>query len=289
MKVLVSDKIYEPCLEDFKAKGIEVDYEPEITAAALEGKIKDYDALIVRSRTKVTKEIIEAAANLKIIGRVGSGLDNIEIAAAEAKKIKVVNAGDANAQAVAEHTVGLILASLRNYKKAFKSMDEGQWLKNELSGQELGGKMVGILGFGHIGQRVGKILEGFGVKLLVYKRGESLEDFFGKADIITVHLPLNEETTGMISAKVLSRMRPGTIFINTSRGEIVEEEALIQLIKLGKIKAGLDVFSTEPLPENNQFRQRENLIITPHLGASTKEAGKRASEAVVEEVIKELI
>jgi D-3-phosphoglycerate dehydrogenase len=286
MKVLIADKIAEPALEDLKQGGVLVDYLPEISPEELLSKIPAYDGLIVRSRSKVTQVVVEAGQKLKIVGRIGSGLDNIDLPACESKKIRVVNVPDGNSQAVAEHTIGLMIALLRHYPKAFSSMKQGLWLKSELSGSELAGKTVGILGYGHIGKRVGKILEAIGAKVVAFKRGQSLDEFFKSSDVVTVHLPLTPETKGMISGKLLKQMKPTSYLVNASRGEIIAEPALIKLIKEGKIAgAALDVFSVEPLPENSELRKLDNIILTPHLGASTKEALVKASAAVVKEFL----
>lgn len=286
MKILISDKIAEIALDELKKAKADFNYQPEIEPDELVKQIFEYEGLIVRSRSKVTAKVIKAGKNLKLIGRVGSGLDNIDVKACEKKKIKVVNAADANSQAVAEHTLGLMVALLRNYPKAFSSMQQGLWLKPELSGTEISGKTVGILGHGHIGQRVDKILTAIGAKVVVYQRGEPLEDFFQIADIITIHLPLTEETKGIVSRKLLNLMKPKSYLINISRGEIIDEAALIQLIKAEKISgAALDVFTQEPLATDSELRKLSKIILTPHIGASTKEALIRASLAVVKEFI----
>lgn len=286
MRVLIADKIAEPALSELKQGGVQVDYRPEISPEELLAEISGYDGLIVRSRSKVTKAVIDAGKKLKIVGRVGSGLDNIDVKACQQKKIKVVNAPDGNSQAVAEHTIGLMIALLRNYAKALSSMTAGQWLKSELSGSELAGKTVGILGYGHIGKKVGKILEAIGARVLTFERGGSLEAIFKTADIITVHLPLTDETRGMVSAALMNLMKPKSYLINTSRGEIIDEAALIELLKAGKIGgAALDVFTTEPLAADSELRKLDRIILTPHIGASTKEALTKASSAVVKEFL----
>lgn len=287
MKILISDKIDESALKYLTEAKIEFDYLLEIEADKLLSVIDRYDGLIVRSRSKVTAAVIDAGKNLKIIGRVGSGLDNIDINAAELRQIKVVNAADANSQAVAEHTLGLMMALLRNYKKAFRSMTDGLWLKKDLSGQEIMGKTVGILGYGNIGQKVEKLLLAFGAQVAIYKQGEDLNKFVSGIDILTVHLPLNDETKRIVSRKILESMKPEAYLINTSRGEIIDEQALVQLIKANKIKgAALDVFIQEPLSGESELRHLENIILTPHIGASTKAALTRASLAIIKEFAK---
>jgi D-3-phosphoglycerate dehydrogenase / 2-oxoglutarate reductase len=289
MKVLISDKINEKSIDAFKHAGIEFDYNPDMTAYELESSISKYDALIVRSRTKVTSEIINRAEKLKIIGRVGSGVDTIDMAMAKAKEIVVVNAPDANSQAVAEHTVGLMLSILRKYRMAFLSMKEGLWLKKELSGAELFGKTVGIYGYGRIGQIVEKIVKAFGAEVLYYSRhykNTEPNDLFAKSDIVTVHVPLTKETKGIINHTLLSKMKPSASFINTSRGEVVVEDDLYRILSEKRIvSAALDVFWIEPLPVDSKWRKLDNCLLTPHIAASTKEASIRGSDSVIYDVI----
>lgn len=289
MKVLIADRLDEKALSFFEEKNIAVDYKPEITPEALLAIIPSYDALIVRSRTKVTKEIIGKGSTLKIIGRAGSGVDNIDVKTAQEKNIIVVNAPDANAQAVAEHTIGLILSLLRTYPKAFSSMREGLWLKKELKGSELSGKTVGIVGHGHIGKRVETSVKAFGAQTLILSRSthtSSLSDIFSQSDIITLHIALTPETKGMITKELLEKMKSTAYFINTSRGEIVDENALYEIIFSGKIAGtALDVFWEEPLPSDSKWRKLPNVILTPHIGAATHEALKRASLTVAEDIV----
>lgn len=292
MKVLVSDKINEQSLALLKDKGINYDYLPEITPGELRTSIVNYSALIVRSRTKVTKDIIKAGVNLKVIGRVGSGVDNIDMEAVRKRKITVVNAPAANSQAVAELTISLMLNLLRKLDKAHSSMREGLWLKKELAGQELNGKTVGIIGYGNIGQKVQRLVEAFGANVLFYSRSRNnctLEELFQKSDIITVHLALTPETRRIIDKKLLSLMKPTAYIINTARGEIIDEESLFAMLNSKKIAgAALDVFTQEPLSPDSRWRKLDNCILTPHIGASTKEALKRASLTVVEDIVKVL-
>ncbi len=289
MKVLISDKISESVLSIFQLKNIEYDYLPEITPADLLLKIKDYQALIVRSRTKVTKEIIDTGQNLKIIGRVGTGVDNIDVAICKQRKIPVVNAPDANSQAVAELTIGLMLSLLRHIPKAVNSMKEGLWLKKELGGSELAGKTVGIIGYGHIGKKIELLVKAFGAHPLIYSRSfqtSTLDHLFEVSDFVTLHLTLTPKTKGLVDSKLLGMMKPTAYLINVSRGEIIDEEALYDIFDKDKIAgAALDVFWQEPLPVDSLWRKLDNVILTPHLGASTKEALKKGTETVVGDVI----
>lgn len=292
MKVLISDKLDEKALSLFEEKNITFDYKPEITPEELLTSIPFYEGLIVRSRTKVTKEIIEQGKNLKVIGRAGSGVDNIDMLTIQEKHISVVNTPNANAQAAAEHTIGLMLSLLRSYPQAFSSMREGQWLKKELKGSELSGKTVGIIGYGHIGKKGEQLLKAFGCQISVFSKSYktiAIEDLFRSSDIITIHLTLTDETRGMVTGRLLALMKKTAYFVNTSRGEIVDENALYQIISSGKIAGvALDVFHTEPLPADSKWRKEKNVILTPHIGASTSEALVRATKTVIEDVLRVL-
>ncbi len=290
MKLLISDKISKNALDLLKDNKIDFDYSPDISPEELLKVIANYQGLVVRSRTKVTKEVIFSGKKLQVIGRVGTGVDNIEVETAKKKGIIVVNAPDANSEAVAELTLGLILALLRHIPKAASSMKEGLWLKKELGGRELSGKTVGIVGYGHIGKKVECLARAFGARPLIFSRSfqtVSLEELFAKSDIVTLHTALTPETKGMINKDLLSLMKPTAILINTARGEIIDEKALYKILFERRIAgAALDVFSEEPLPIDSPYRKLDNVILTPHIGAATKEALERASKAVIEDVIK---
>lgn len=289
MKVLISDKIHDSALKYLSEHKIEVSYQPEITMENLLSEIPQYEGLIVRSRTKVTVEVIENGKSLKIIGRVGSGVDNIDIEASRKRKITVINAPDANSQAVAEHTLGLAIALLRNYPKAFASMKNGLWLKKELSGSEIEGKSVGILGYGHIGKKVERFFKAFGAATQVYSRSyqtASLPQLFQNSDLITIHLALTADTKKLVGDKLLSLMKPNAYLINTSRGEIIDENVLYAILNGNKIAgAALDVYGSEPLPSDSKWRKLDNVILTPHIGASTREALTKASICVVRDIV----
>lgn len=292
MQVLISDKIADSSFSIFKDNNIEFDYSPEITPVQLKNKITDYDALIVRSRTKVTQEIIDNGKSLKVIGRAGSGVDNIDTDVCKSKGIIIVNAPDANSQAVAEHAVGLMLALLRHYSKAFSSMRDGLWLKKELGGSELCGKTIGILGYGHIGKKVETLVRAFGAHPLIFSRSHKTVEFkelFEKSDIVSIHLSLNKDTKGCVTKWLLGLMKPSAILVNTSRGEIIDEEALYKALIDKKIAgAALDVYSQEPLPVDSPFRKLDNCLLTPHIGAATRQALEKASITVAEDVVRVL-
>lgn len=288
-RILICDKVDQKSLDSL-SKSVSFVYQPEITPENLLKSIPEYDGLIVRSRTKVTKEVIFAGKNLKVVGRVGSGLDNIDKDAAQERKIQVVNAPDGNTNAVAELTLGLVLSLLRNLSRAYLSMSQGLWLKKELGGSELSGKTVGIVGYGHIGKRISKLLKTFGAEVYYYSRSEkniSLKDLFKKSDIVSLHLPLTPQTISLVDKKLLSLMKPTSFLINTGRGKVVVEKDLFDVLSRKKIAgAALDVYWAEPLDPNSPWRKLDNVILTPHLGASTKEALARATKTVIDKAVK---
>lgn len=290
-RVLVCDKVDQKTLSTLP-KSIVFDYQPEIAPEKLLKIVNQYQGLVVRSRTKVTKDIVEAGKNLKVIGRVGSGLDNIDTDAAKKNKVKVVNAPDGNTNAVVELTIGLMLSLLRNNSRAYLSMNQGLWLKKELGGSELSGKTVGIVGYGHIGQRVARLVKSFGANVLFFsrtKKNSTLKNLFKKSDIISLHLPLTEKTKNLVDKKLLSLMKPTTLLINTGRAKTIVEKDLYELLSTKRVAgAALDVFWEEPLPYDSLWRKLDNVILTPHLGASTKEALTRATKTVFEKIVKSL-
>ena len=265
MKILISDKIDDSTLSILKDNNIDFSYQPEISPPDLLSSIPGYQALIVRSRTKVTQEVIGAGENLKVIGRVGSGVDNINMEAARKRRIVVVNAPDANSQAVAELTVALMLSLLRKLSPSFSSMKDGLWLKKELTGRELAEKTVGIIGYGRIGQKVERLVSSFGAYVLISSRSyqtATLAEIFERSDIVTLHLALTPETKGYVTKDLLALLKPTAFFINSSRGEIVDEEALYTIVNEKKIAgAALDVFWQEPLPADSRWRKLDNVIL----------------------------
>ena len=275
-----------------------VDWEDPKEIAA---RIADYDILIVRSRTKVTSELISAAANLKIIGRPGTGLDNVDLEAAKARGIKVLNTPEATVPNVAEMTIGLALALLRNISRADSSMKQGRWDKKLFRGNEIYARKWGIVGLGRIGIAVAQRLKGFECEVLAYdpfisrEKAESLgirllslEELVSGSDIISVHVPLTPDTKGLIGAKELASMKESAIIINISRGGIVDEAALYDELRSGGIKgAALDVFESEP-PESSPLLGLDNVVLTPHLGAQTFEAQKRMARQLSEKIVAEL-
>jgi D-3-phosphoglycerate dehydrogenase len=253
--------------------------------------IPDYNAAVVRGATKLTKNVIDAASNLELIIRAGIGLDNIDLAAAREKGVEVANTPAATSISVAEHTFGLMLAAVRNHGQANLSMKEHRWEKKKLSGTELYGKMLGVIGIGRIGQEVAKRALAFGMKVMTYDvmdveteldvKKVGFEELIGLADIITLHLPLTDKTKHMISDREFEKMKDGVILVNASRGGTVDEGALLRALKAGKIRAAaLDVFEKEP-PDDYTLVNHPSVIATPHIGAAAKEGQKRAGMEVV--------
>ena len=292
MDILICDPASDSARQYLKDHGFSVTYAPAISSPELLEVINRYRAVMVRSRTKITAEVILRAKNLKVIARIGSGYDNIDIKATRDRQITVVNAPDANSQAVAEMTIGLMLVLLRTIYRAVRSMADGNWLKDELWGTELSGKKVGVLGNGHVGRKVVDLLKAFGVQVAVYSRNyqtATLEELFRQSDIITLHLSLNDKTKGMVGEELLGLMKKEAFLINISRGQIVDEEALFRLLSEKKIAgAALDVFWQEPLPPDSKWRSLPNLIATPHMGAATYEALEKASLSVAHDIVKVL-
>ena len=288
MKVLITDKVNE-CVKDIIADVSEAVFLPTMSEDELVKVIGEYDALMVRSQTKVTKRIIEAGKNLKIIGRAGVGVDNIDVEAATEKGIIVVNSPDGNTIAASEHTIALMLAVSRNIVPAAVSTKEAKWNRDKFTGNELLGKTLGVMGFGRIGRKVVHIALAIGMKVLVYdpfateeivqKSGAiyetSLDDFLPKLDYLSLHIPKTPETNNIINKDNISKMKNTAIIINCSRGGLVNEEDLKNALENGTIAAAaVDVFVNEPKIETCPLVEykKDNLILTPHLGASTKEA-----------------
>ncbi len=297
MKILVSDQLAEEGLAILKeVKEFHVDVKTELKPEELKEAIKDYDALIVRSATKVTKEIINAAKNLKVIGRAGVGLDNVDLESATQKGIIVMNTPAGNTISTCEHTMSMILALSRNIPQANASTKKGEWKRSKFMGIELSGKILGIVGFGRIGKEVAKRALSFGMKVIVYDPFLSreiaeemgievveLQGLLEHSDFITVHTPLTDETKHMISTKEFAIMKKGVRIINCARGGIIDETALGSAIKDGRVSAAaLDVFEKEPLSADSELLKLDNVIITPHLGASTEEAQVNVSIEVAE-------
>lgn len=264
-------------------------------------KIAGYDAIVVRSATKVTKEVIEAGTDLKVIARAGTGLDNVDLNAAKKAGITVVNTPGANSVSVAELTIGLMLGLFRHIPRGTNGLKEGLWEKKKLKGYELFKKTVGVVGFGTIGKQVAERLLAFGCEILAYDVVKDaggldvefvgLEELYEKSDIITIHTPLLDATKGLINGKAFEQMKKGVFIIDAARGGILDEQALFDNIENGKVAgAALDVFDVEP--PTDELRKKliafDNVVCTPHIGASTYEAQERVGEQIVENLIKAL-
>ncbi len=256
----------------------------------------EFFALLVRSGTKVTKKVIESAKGLKVIGRAGIGVDNIDVKTATEKGIVVMNTLGA-ANTTAEHTIALIFSVARKIPQADKSLKEGKWEKKKFVGRELRGKIIGVIGLGNIGKKVAEISKSIGMHVIFFdpyvedSRFEkvSFDDLLMRSDIITVHIPLTEKTKGMIGELEFRKMKDGVIIINCARGGIIDEEALAKFLDEGKVwGAGIDVFSKEPPPPDHPLLSKPNVVATPHLGASTYEAQKNVSIEIAEKVLKYL-
>jgi D-3-phosphoglycerate dehydrogenase len=298
-RVLVCDSIDQAGIDSMKRAGLSVDYKPEIKPAELTSSVKDYDVIIVRSRTKVTKEVVDAAASAKIIARVGVGLDNVDVKAAEARKIRVINAPEAASIAVAELAIGLMISLARSIARADSESKRGNWIKKELMGTQLSGKYLGIVGVGNIGRTVGRMAKALRMNLIGFDTFPINPDFIKEtgmivtdlntllesADFVTCHVPATPETNHMFNAERFAKMKPTAYLVNTSRGEIIDESALYDALKNGKIAGvALDVFEVEP-PTKKELLGLPNLVCTPHIGAQTREAQELASTVIAEKVI----
>jgi D-3-phosphoglycerate dehydrogenase len=297
VKVLVKEKIADSGVELLR-QNFDVDLGLEMSDEELAEAIGGYDAILIRSATQLTPELIERAGNLKVIGRAGTGVDNVDIPAATRRGIVVANAPESNSVAAAEHTLALALALFRNVPQAHGALVDGRWDRAKFKGAELYGKTIGIVGFGRIGQLVAKRAQAFEMDVMAFDKfvsaerfrelgvhgAASLEELFERADVVTVHVPKTAETIGLIDAGAIALMKEGVRVINCARGELVDLDALDAGLESGKVGgAALDVFPSEPFTEHPIFA-RGNVVVTPHLGASTAEAQDRAGVVTAEQV-----
>src|SRR5512136_1249367 len=296
-RVLVSDPLAEEGLEILK-KACDVDVKTELKEDELCRIIGDYDALLVRSGTEVTAKVIESGKRLRFIGRAGAGVDNIDTDAATRKGIIVANAPEGNTLAATEHTMAMMLSLARNIPQASASLKKKEWKRSKFMGVELNDKVLGIVGFGRIGRELAKRANALDMRCVAYdpfiskERAAqlgvemmSVEDLFRIADVITVHTPLIKETKHLVNAKSIATMKDGVRIINCARGGIVDEKALYDAIKSGKVAgAALDVFETEP-PLNSELLTLDQVITTPHLGASTVEAQTNVAVSIAKQCI----
>ncbi len=296
-RILITDGLDEYGQAILRASA-RVDDSPGITLETLASLLPEYDALIVRGRTKLTADLIQKGKRLRVIGRAGVGVDNIDLTATRQQNIIVVNAPTSTTNAVAELTFGLLLALARDLPRADTSMKDGKWLKSDFQGVELNGKTLGIIGIGRIGEEVCKRGIAFGMNVVAYdpfieeheikERGAepvSLQDVFAWSDFISLHLPLNVSTRDLIGRQALSQMKNGVRIVSAARGGIIDEVALLEFLNSGRVGgAALDVFATEP-PGATDLVKHPRIIATPHIGAQTSEAQARASQDIAEEVL----
>ncbi|MEX2448713.1 MAG: phosphoglycerate dehydrogenase [Solirubrobacterales bacterium] len=298
MKVLVREKIADSGVELLR-QSFEVDLGLEMSEQELAEAIGAYDAILVRSATQLTPELIERAERLKVIGRAGTGVDNVDVAAATRRGIIVANAPESNSVAAAEHTLALMLALCRNVPRAHASLSGGAWERPKFKGAELYGKTLGVVGFGRIGQLVAKRAQGLEMDVVGFDKfvsaerfrelgvegAESLEDLLARADVVTLHVPKTPETIDLIDGAAVAAMKDGARLVNCARGELVDLDAVLAGLESGKLAgAALDVFPSEPFTEHPLF-DRDDVVLTPHLGASTAEAQDRAGVVTAEQVI----
>ena len=297
--VLICDQVSSTLKEILEKNGLKVTYEPEITPEQLAEKIGNFQVVVVRSRTKMTRELIAKADKCKIIARVGIGLDNIDQEAAKEKNIRVINAVEGAITAVAELVIGLMISMAREIPRADREIRNGNWIKKELMGSELKGKYLGIVGLGNIGKRLGRLARALNMNIIGYDvipiddefskevglMKADLDTLLSSADYVSFHVPLLDSTRHMINAEKLKMMKNTARIINTSRGGVIDEEALYNSLKDGSLAgAALDVFEVEPATENKLITL-PNFIATPHIGAQTKEAQLLAANIIAEKII----
>jgi D-3-phosphoglycerate dehydrogenase len=292
-KVLVREKIADAGIELLRERfDVDVDLEGDLAE-----KIGDYDAIVIRSATKLTADLIEKGKRLRVIGRAGVGVDNVDVEAATRQGIIVANAPDANTVSTAEHTIALLMALVRNIPQAYAALKQGEWERSKWKGIELSGKTLGIIGLGKIGQQVARKAAGLGMHVIAYdpvvaterfrelgvERMESLDDLYAQAEFITLHAPRTPETTGMLDKEAFAKMRDGVRIINAARGALIVDVDLIEAVKSGKVAgAALDVYAKEPYI--GPLTEVKEIVVTPHLAASTSEAQDRAGTDVAEQV-----
>ncbi len=296
-RVLVTVKIAQRGLDRLAAAGHEVEVREGLTPDELLGAVAGAHALIIRSATKVTADVLSAGADLQVVGRAGVGLDNVDVPAATARGVMVVNAPTSNILSVAEQAMGLLLAQARNIPQAHAALVAGRWERSKWEGVELHGKVLGVVGLGRAGSLVAQRALAFGMRLLAFdpyisaERAKamgvelrSLEELFAESDFISIHTPKTPETANLVGRDLLAKAKPGIRIVNTARGGIIDEEALAEAIRDGVVAgAALDVFATEP-PGASPLFELESVVVTPHLGASTEEAQDKAGITIAEQV-----
>lgn len=297
VKILVADPISESGFQVFQGNGkFQIDARQKLPLEELKKAVADVDAIIVRSETKITAEVMAAGPKIKIVGRAGVGVDNIDVVAASRQGIVVVNVPGGNTISAAEHTVAMLLALSRNIPQANESLRQGEWKRSKFTGTEIQGKILGLIGLGRIGREVAKRCQSFGMSVIGFDPYTSeeyaknfniklttLEELYAQADYISVHVPLNDSTKHLFNAQTLEKLKPGVRLINCARGGIYDEKALAEALMSGHVKgAALDVFETEPPDKDNPLLSLPNVIVTPHLGASTEEAQVKVAQELAE-------
>lgn len=297
-KVLITEKIADTGIELLTAAGHDVDLALGLSADDVTARIVDADALIIRSSTQVTDEVLAAGSQLKVVGRAGVGLDNVDVASATARNVLVANAPESNVVSAAEHTMALLLAQARNVPQAHAALREGRWERSQWTGVELSEKTLGIVGFGRIGRLVADRARAFGMKIIAHDPFVSAEsvasldvelmelpDLVAQSDFLTLHLAKTPETMNLINADLLAHAKPDLRVVNVARGGIINEADLAAAVGSGQIAgAAIDVFATEPTTESPLFEQ-PSIVVTPHLGASTGEAQDKAGVTIAEQIL----
>lgn len=299
---LICDEVDPVLPQTLEKNGVSVSYEPAISAAELLERAEGYSAIVVRSRTTVTAEVIARAKECKVIARVGVGLDNIDTAAAEARGVRVVNAAEGAVTAVAELVLGLMLCSARKIAFADRGVRAGRWPKKESKGTELSGKYLGIVGLGNIGKRLARLARGLNMNVICYDVAPvdpefarevglvkaDLDSLLQSSDYVSLHVPLLDSTRHLIGSSKLALMKPTAVLVNTSRGGVVDEDALYEALEGGRLGgAALDVFESEPAT-GHRLAGLDNVVLTPHVGAQTAEAQKLAAVVSAEKVVQAL-
>jgi D-3-phosphoglycerate dehydrogenase len=301
--ILIVDDIHPIFMEKAAAKGYHCDYKPLIKADEAMQIIGDYAGLVIRSKFKVDKQVIDAGANLRFVARAGAGMDNIDEAYAAGKGIKLINAPEGNSDAVGEHAIGLLLSLMNNLNKGDAEIRDGSWLREANRGYELKGKTVGIIGYGHMGSSFARKLSGFQVDVIAYDkyktgfsdryaREVSMEDIVKHSDVLSLHIPLTPETNGLVNDEYLFHFKKPIFLINTARGKAVKTSAVLSAIKRGKILgAGLDVLEVEKFPALaeqgwfDELRQNGKVILSPHVAGWTFDSYRKLSEVMAEKLV----
>lgn len=299
MKVLILAKLHPDGVALLREHGA-VEIQTGLSEPEIVEKISGFDAVIVRSKPKITKAVIDAGESLKAIGRAGVGLDNIDVEYAQSKGIAVVNTPGASTESVAEHVFALLLSTARDIPRADRALREKKWIKKELMGTELYQKTLGVIGFGRIGSRLGEIAHCFKMRVLAYdvidisERAQevgaevvTMDTLLQESDFITLHVPLLPSTRNLLSVKEIDKMKPGAVIVNTSRGGVVDEKALYAAVTQKKVQAALDVFEEEP-PYDSPLLTQDTVVLTPHIAGTTEEAQRRAGTEIACKVIEVL-